>query len=263
MTSGALAERSTPIRARDKLIVALDVGSVRDANIIIRELGDAISFYKIGPHLLLDPDLHTLIAGLKRESKNIFLDLKVFDIPATVEGVVGAAAALEVNFITVAGQQPIMRAAAKARGTSALQILVVTLLTYMNQEDLKQEYGSDVPIDIFVRERARFAQINGCNGVISSPNEVRLIRDYVKSDDFVIVTPGIRPSNAATDDQKRIATPYQATLDGSDYLVIGRPIIRADNRLENALKILDEMQSALDLANSNFVADNQRNQRSV
>jgi orotidine-5'-phosphate decarboxylase len=232
--------------ARDRLIVALDVPSVSDAKAVVCELGDAVSFYKIGPHLLLDPDLHGLLRHLKTEVKDIFLDFKVFDIPATVEGAVEAAARLGVRFITVAGQQPIMKAAVKARGAMSLQILVVTLLTYMNQEDLKREYGNDGSLEDFILSRAKFAASNGCDGVISSAREVRLIRDSIHRDDFVIVTPGIRPIGAEPDDQKRIVTPYDAIICGSDYLVIGRPIIHARSRRQAAEEILSQMQTAID-----------------
>lgn len=236
-----------PGLARDRLIVALDVGVVKEAEAIVQELGDSVSFYKIGMHLLLEPGLHDLIRYLKDKSKDIFLDFKVFDIPATVEGAVRAAAALGIKFITVAGQQPIMKAAVKARGDAALQILVVTLLTYMDQEDLKREYGSAASIDDFILERAKFAANNGCDGVISSAREVRLIKDNIQRDNFKIVTPGIRPRNSSLDDQKRVATPHEAIINGSDYLVIGRPITHGGKpRREAALEILREMQGAMD-----------------
>ncbi|MBV8736085.1 MAG: orotidine-5'-phosphate decarboxylase [Alphaproteobacteria bacterium] len=240
------------VQARDRLIVALDVGSVREAKGIVQELDDTVSFYKIGPHLLLDPELHDLLRHLKAESKAVFLDLKVFDIPATVEGAVRAAAALGVKFITVAGQQPIMEAAVKARGNTTLQILVVTLLTYMTQEDLKREYGSAASLDEFILERAKFAADRGCDGVISSAKEVRLIRENIERKDFLIVTPGIRPDNSSLDDQKRVVTPYDAIKNGSNYLVIGRPIISRKPRCDAAMAILREIQQAL----NDKIADN-------
>jgi len=236
-----------PVGAREKLIVALDVSGANEAKAIVRDLDNAVSFYKIGPHLLLDPDLHNLIRDLKDRSKDIFLDFKAFDIPATVEGAVRAAAAVGVKFITVVGQQQIVRAAVKARGKSPLQILVVTLLTYLNQEDLRREYHCDIPIDTFILERAMFASDNNCDGVISSAREVRLISENIKRDDFIIVTPGIRPADSAADDQKRVATPYNAISNGANYLVVGRPIIYSRKpRREAALDILREMQAALD-----------------
>lgn len=133
--------------ARDRLIVALDVNSVDEANAIVGELDDTITFYKIGLHLLLDPQLHHLFGRLKDDAKNVFLDFKAFDIPATVEGAVRAAVSLGVKFITVAGQQSIMKAAVNARGNSALQILVVTLLTYIKSRRFEyriwQQYVSE------------------------------------------------------------------------------------------------------------------------
>jgi orotidine-5'-phosphate decarboxylase len=232
--------------ARERLIVALDVGNVKAAEAIVHELGETVSFYKLGWHLLLDRDFHKLLAQLKEDKKDIFLDFKVFDIPATIEGAVRAACFLGAKFITVVGQREIIKAAVKARGDSSLQILVVTLLTYMNQQDLTSEYGSSMTLDDFIRERAKFAARENCDGVISSAQEVRLIRDSIERNDFAIVTPGIRPKGASVDDQKRIATPYDAIRNGSNYLVIGRPIIQASQKQEAALAILSEMQTALD-----------------
>jgi orotidine-5'-phosphate decarboxylase len=186
------------------------------------------------------------LTRLKSEDKNIFLDFKVFDIPATIEGAVRAACFLGAKFITVVGQREIIKAAVKARGNSSLQILVVTLLTYMNQQDLQSEYGSSMTLEVFIRERAKFAASARCDGVISSAQEVRIIRDNIERDDFVIVTPGIRPKGASMDDQKRVATPSSAIRNGSDYLVIGRPIIQATDKKKAAQNILDEMQTALD-----------------
>jgi orotidine-5'-phosphate decarboxylase len=239
------------VQARDRLIVALDVVSISEAKGIVRELDDAVSFYKIGPHLLLDPELHSLLHHLKVKSKEVFLDLKVFDIPATVEGAVRAAASLGVRFITVAGQQPIMEAAVRARGNATLQILVVTLLTYMTQDDLKREYGSAASLDEFILGRAKFAAGHGCDGVISSAKEVRLIRENIERKDFLIVTPGIRPDNSSLNDQRRVAKPYDAIKNGSDYLVIGRPIISRKPRYDAAMAILREIQQALDDENAN------------
>jgi orotidine-5'-phosphate decarboxylase len=252
MAPAVFEKHKAQVRARDRLIVALDVGSVREAKGIVQELDDAVSFYKIGPHLLLDTELHSLLNYLRAESKAVFLDLKVFDIPATVEGAVRTAAALGVKFITVAGQQPIMEAAVKARGNTTLQILVVTLLTYMTQEDLKREYSSATSLDEFILGRAKFAAGHGCDGVISSAKEVRLIRENIERKDFLIVTPGIRPGNSSLDDQKRVATPYDAIKNGSNYLVIGRPIISRKPRYDAAMAILREIQQALD----DKIADN-------
>jgi orotidine-5'-phosphate decarboxylase len=232
--------------ARERLIVALDVGNVQEAKDIVRDLGATVSFYKLGWHLLLDRDFHELLTQLKADEKDIFLDFKVFDIPETIEGAVRAACFLGAKFITVVGQREIIKAAAKARGNSYLQILVVTLLTYMNQEDLTSEYGESATLDKFIRERAKFAAQEGCGGVISSAQEVGLIRDSIDRDDFLIVTPGIRPRGASMDDQKRTATPYDAIRNGSDYLVVGRPIIRANDKKGAARDILGEMQTALD-----------------
>jgi orotidine-5'-phosphate decarboxylase len=233
-------------RARDRLIVALDVGKVEEAERIVRELEGTVDYFKVGLHLQLDPALHGLIAYLLHREKKIFLDFKAFDIPATVAGAVRASAALGVTFITVIGQEQIVEAAVKARGNSGLKILVVTLLTGMNEKDMQREYSTEIPMNDFIVKRARFAANEGCDGVISSAREVELIRRNVR-DGFLIVTPGIRPHDAGVmnDDQKRIMTPYDAIIAGANYLVVGRPIIQQYDRASAAERILDEMQRAL------------------
>ncbi len=246
MTQAHAGVRTSPEAARNRLIVALDVPRVTEAIAIAEELGDIVSFYKIGPHLLLDPELHSLFRRLKSGGKNVFLDCKLFDIPATVAGAVRAAANLGVKFITVAGQQPIIRAAVKAKHGSSLQILVVTLLTYMDQNDLQREYQNNVSLEDFILARAKFAAENGCDGVISSAREVRLIRESINQENFMIVTPGIRPRGSELNDQKRVVTPYEAIANGSDYLVIGRPIIDAPSRRRAAEEILSQIRMAIE-----------------
>jgi orotidine-5'-phosphate decarboxylase len=234
-------------KARDRLIVALDVGDVDEAEQIVRELEGTVDYFKIGLHLQLDPNLHRLFAYLLRREKKVFLDFKAFDIPATVAGAVRASAALGVTFITVIGQGQIVEAAVKARGNSELKILVVTLLTGMNEKDMQREYSTTIPMDEFVIKRARFAADQGCDGVISSAREVALIRKNVARKDFLIVTPGIRPRDASVvnDDQKRVMTPYDAIIAGANYLVVGRPIVQQSDRARAAERILGEMQRAL------------------
>ena len=231
--------------ARDKLIVALDVDSVRSALAIVDQLGEAVTFYKVGLHLQLDRELHSLLERLIKSQKRIFLDFKAFDIPETVSGTVKAASNLGVDFITVVGQRAIVRAAVNAR-SDRLKILVVTLLTGMDQSDLHNEYRTEMPISEFVTRRAQFAAESGCDGVISSAREVDIIRQAVNSRDFLIVTPGIRPSGISNDDQKRVATPYDAIKKGADYLVIGRPIIRADNPLAAVRTVIEEMARGIE-----------------
>jgi orotidine-5'-phosphate decarboxylase len=228
-------------QASDRLIVALDVPNFSAAEVLVDGLNGEVSFYKIGLHLQLDRGLHRLFEKIVSDRKHIFLDFKTFDIPATVAGAVRAASALGIDFITVTGQRAIVEAAVSAR-SNGLKILVVTLLTGMNEQDMWHDYGTKMPMNEFIAQRAQFAASAGCDGVISSAQEVSLIRDAVKGrPDFLIVTPGIRPRGVDVDDQKRVATPYEAIRNGADYLVVGRPIIHNPHPLEAARDILREM----------------------
>lgn len=246
MVGNASARSHILAMAREKLIVALDVASVKEARSIVEDLKDSVSFYKIGLHLQLDPELPSLFARLLQEQKRIFLDFKFIDIPATVEGAVKAAARLRIKFITVMGQRHIVEAAVKGRGSSDLKILAVTLLTGMTEADMKREYNTDLSLENFIKRRAEAASEMGCDGVISSPNEVKLIRSAIRRENFLVVTPGIRQAGAEPDDQKRTATPGDAILNGADYLVVGRPIIHQEERRQAAERIVNEMADALE-----------------
>jgi orotidine-5'-phosphate decarboxylase len=231
--------------ASQKLIVALDVATVDDAHKLVCFLGDTVSFYKIGLHLQLDPGLAELFRTLREQQKGVFLDFKYIDIPATVEGAVAAAARLHIRFITVMGQRHIVQAAVKGKGGSDLKILAVTLLTGMTESDMQREYQTKLSLEEFISKRAKDASEMGCDGVISSPNEIEIIRSVVRNDNLLIVTPGIRPAGTPQDDQKRTATPSDAISRGADYLVVGRPITRAVEPKQAALRIIDEMATVL------------------
>jgi orotidine-5'-phosphate decarboxylase len=235
-----------PPSASERLIVALDFASADEACKIVERLADTVSFYKIGLHLQLAPGLHPLVAKLISAQKRLFLDFKYIDIPATVAGAVRTAAELGIDFITVIGQQQIVRAAVDARGTARTKVLAVTLLTAMNQADLRSEYHTALTLREFVERRAIAAAQAGGDGVIASPHEIELIRAAVPTPDFLIVTPGIRPAGAGRDDQSRTATPYEAVVRGADYLVVGRPVTRATEPRDAARRIIDEMALALD-----------------
>jgi orotidine-5'-phosphate decarboxylase len=238
--------RTQPLSARERLIVALDVQTVREAHRIVDELEDTVSFYKIGLLLQLDQDLRSLFDRLTRDGKRIFLDFKYIDIPATIEGAVRAASRLGFKFITVIGQSHIVKAAVKGRGNSDLKILAVTLLTGMTEGDMQKEYCTKLSLEEFVEKRAREAYLMGCDGVISSPNEVKLIRSAIQRDNFLVVTPGIRQIGAEPDDQKRTATPRDAILNGADHLVVGRPITRQRDKREAAQRIIDQVAAAIE-----------------
>ncbi len=244
-TTGARQQADRRARsATDRLIVALDAPTAKEASRVVEELGDIVGFYKIGLMLQLDPDLRALVERLIGQGKGVFLDFKYIDIPATIEGAVRAASRLGVRFMTVIGERQVVGAAVKGRGNSDLKILAVTLLTGMSEQDMQYEYRTTASIDEFVTRRAREAAALGCDGVISSPNEARLIRSAVKNDDFLIVTPGIRPIGTEPGDQKRTATPRDAILNGADHLVVGRPIVQQQDRREAARRIIEEIAAA-------------------
>jgi orotidine-5'-phosphate decarboxylase len=233
------------IPAQERLIVALDVPSVDAAHRIVDELGDAVSFYKIGLYLQLDPELPSLFSRLRKDHKSIFVDYKYIDVPATVEGGVRTASRLGIRFMTVMGQRHVVEAATRGRESADLKIFAVTLLTAMTEEDLKREYSTELSLQEFVAKRAAQASALGCDGVIASANDIELIRSVAQREDFLIVTPGIRPTGTEHDDQKRTATPYDAIFAGADYLVVGRPIIRQSDKRQAAQRIINEMANAL------------------
>jgi len=222
----------------DRLIVALDVPNVLDALKITQQLGDAVSFYKIGLGMLTGGGL-ALANELKQEfGKRIFLDMKFFDIGATVEKAVAGIAQYDLDFLTVHGDPHVVRAAVAGRGDSNLKILAVTILTSLDRGDLDDCLIRAGDIQPLVVERARRALLAGADGVIASPQEAALIRALPEATGKLIVTPGVRPAGAALGDQKRIATPASAIQDGANHIVVGRPILNAADPRQAALDIL-------------------------
>jgi orotidine-5'-phosphate decarboxylase len=231
--------------ARDRLIVALDLPDLTAARAVVDELGDEISFYKVGPHLFAK-GLIDFIEYLVGSGKRVFLDFKSVDIGETMRGTIARVSALGVDFATIMGTPTTIAAASAGRGASLKpKILFVTLLTDHSEADMQREYNTAKTVEEFVAEHARIAAEAGADGVISSPREAAAIRQAVPQPGFLIVTPGIRPAGSAAGDQARIATPAAAIAARADYLVIGRPIIRAEDRRAAARRILDEMQEAL------------------
>lgn len=219
--------------ADDRLIVALDVDSFDKMKALVETLGDSISFYKVGMELYYSAGRKT-VRYLRENGKKIFLDLKLHDIPNTVGHSVASVTRLGVNLLTVhaTGGRNMIAAAARAAwitaeelGVERPKVLAVTVLTSFDDKGW-QEVGGHLPIQEHVLELAKLAQDAGADGVIASPREASAIRKAC-GPDFEIVTPGIRPSFAQTDDQRRIATPSQALADGASQLVIGRPITQA------------------------------------
>jgi orotidine-5'-phosphate decarboxylase len=211
--------------ARDRLIVALDVPGVAEAQALVRTLGDAVSFYKIGLELVMNGGLE-FARSLTAEGKRVFLDMKLLDIENTVERAVRAAAGTGATFLTVHGHDTkTLRAAMHGKAGRPLQILAITVLTNLDADDLRQQGLTQKPIDVGLR-RAAFARECGCDGVVASGHEARAIRAAI-GPAMVIVTPGVRLATDARGDQSRAATPQEAILAGADYLVVGRPISQA------------------------------------
>jgi orotidine-5'-phosphate decarboxylase len=226
--------------ADDRLIVALDVPNLLDAGQIIDQLGDSVSFYKIGLGMLTGGGF-ALANELKQRDKRVFLDMKLFDIGATVEKAVAGTAQYDLDFLTVHGDPHVVKAAVAGRGDSATKILAVTILTSLDRSDLDACLIKSGDIQNLVVERARNAFNAGADGVIASPQEAALIRALPEANGKLIVTPGVRPAGAALGDQKRIATPAQAIKDGADHIVIGRPIWQAENPRDAAEAVVKEL----------------------
>lgn len=232
--------------AAERLIVALDVPTLPQAHEIVNELGNTVSHYKVGPHLFVK-GLIDFIEYLKLEKgKKIFLDFKSFDIGDTIRGMSAQAARLDIDFMTIGRTASTIVAAKEAREERPRpKILVVTLLTDLDQNDMRAEFNTEETVEQFVARRAIEAERAGADGVICSPREVRAVRAAVSRRDFLIVTPGIRPIGISSDDQKRVATPRSAILAGADHLVVGRPIIKEKDKLASAERILAEIGGAI------------------
>ncbi len=229
--------------ADDRLIVAMDVPNAIAGLKLAQELGDAVSFYKIGLGMLTGGGL-ALANELKAElGKKIFLDMKLFDIGATVENAVRGLAQFDLDFLTVHGDPYVVRAAQEGKGDKGLKILAVTILTSLERADLDGALIKEGAVKDLVLERAGNAFHAGADGVIASPQEAALIRALPEAEGKLIVTPGVRPAGADLGDQKRVATPANAIRDGVDHIVVGRPIWQAENPRTAAEAILAELKS--------------------
>ncbi len=227
----------------DRLIVALDVPNIVAGLDLANRLGDAVSFYKIGLGMLTGGGF-ALANELKAErGKRVFLDLKLFDIGATVEAAVRGIAQYDLDFLTVHGDPQVVRAAAEGRRGTSLRILAVTILTSLDRADLDANLIHAGDIHDITLERAARALEAGADGVIASPMEARAIRALPQAQGKLIVTPGVRPAGSASGDQKRIATPVQAIRDGADHIVVGRPIWQASDPRQAALAVLRDLDT--------------------
>jgi orotidine-5'-phosphate decarboxylase len=205
----------------ERLIFALDVPDADAARSLVDRLGDSVRFYKIGLELLMAGGYFELLDWLAERDKRIFVDLKFFDVPATVGRAVARLNHRGVTFCTVHGNQGIMEAAARAK--EDVKVLAVTALTSLDRGDL-QDMGFECDVPELVLSRARRALEAGCDGVVSSGLEAQMLREHLDHR-LMVVTPGIRPvDNRPADDQKRVVSVEQAFGLGADYIVVGRPI---------------------------------------
>ncbi|MHB8424709.1 MAG: orotidine-5'-phosphate decarboxylase [Gammaproteobacteria bacterium] len=215
---------SNSVPRRERLIFALDVADAENARQLVVQLRDAVQFYKIGLELFMAGGYFELLDWLVAQHKKVFVDLKFFDIPATVQAAVRQLSRRGATFCTVHGNQAIMEAAAEVKGD--LKVLAVTLLTSLDRGDL-DDLGFKCDVEQLVLSRARRALEAGCDGVVSSGMETAKLRAFIDQR-LLVVTPGIRPvENRPDDDQKRAVTAEQAFRNGADYIVVGRPIRKA------------------------------------
>jgi orotidine-5'-phosphate decarboxylase len=231
----------TQTLADDRLIVAIDLPNVVAGLALAEQLGDAVSFYKIGLGMLTGGGL-ALANELKQEhGKRIFLDMKFFDIGATVTAAVRGIAQFDLDFLTVQGDPHVVRAARDGAAGSGLKILAVTVLTSLDRRDLDEGLIRPGDVTEITLERAARALAAGADGVIASPMEAAAIRALPEAAGKLIVTPGVRPAGADLGDQKRVATPAAALRAGADHIVVGRPVWAAADPQAAARAILSEI----------------------
>lgn len=226
---------------RERLIVALDLPSVRTAEDMVARLGESVRFYKIGYQLAFAGGL-SFAAGLIAAGKQVFLDLKLHDIGNTVTKGVESVAQLGATFLTVHAYPQTMKAAVEGKRGSTLRILAVTVLTSYDDADLAAA-GYEMNVKELAAARAAQARDTGVDGLVCSAEEVAGLRD-IAGPGMALVTPGIRPAGSATGDQKRIMTPGRAIQAGADYLVVGRPIVDARDPQAAAEAIVTEIEQA-------------------
>lgn len=227
--------------ARDRLIVGLDVPTIAEAEKAVGELGDTVSFYKIGYQLVFAGGLE-LARDLRADGKNIFLDMKLLDIDNTVAKGVENIVKMGLTMLTIHAYPKAMRAAVEAAAGSSLCLLGVTVLTSMDDEDLK-DAGYGFGAEELVKKRAKDAHAAGMGGVVASALEATSIRPII-GPDMALVTPGIRLAGGEVGDQKRVMTPEKAIANGASHLVVARPIIQAEDRAAAAAQFVHEIQQA-------------------
>jgi len=227
----------------DRLIVALDVPTAPEALAIVEDIGEFVSFYKIGLGMLTGGGMAAAIE-LKEQGKRVFLDMKLFDIGATVEAAVRGLTQYDLDFLTIHGDPHVVRAAGEGRGDRGTKLLAVTVLTSLDRGDLDESLIAPGDVAEIAVERAARALAAGADGVIASPHEIAAIRALPEAKGKLIVTPGVRPFGADEGDQKRVATPSAAISAGADHIVVGRPIWRSDSPRSAAEQVIRDMLQA-------------------
>ncbi|MBC7229797.1 MAG: orotidine-5'-phosphate decarboxylase [Actinobacteria bacterium] len=226
----------------ERLICALDCEDGAEAKAMVERLDGIVSFFKVGI-ILQAAAGREVVDHLLERGKRVFLDLKYYDIPETVERAVARAAALGVSFLTVHGNAAIIRGAVRGRGDAGLKLLAVTVLTSLDQEDI-EDMGYGCRLEELVAHRVRKAREYGCDGVICSPREIETVRREAGGG-FLVVTPGIRTELGEGEEHRRFAGPGEAMRRGADYIVVGRPITRAPDPARAALEIIEDMRAGL------------------
>ncbi len=236
---------------KEKICAALDVDSMDEAVRLVDMLSPYVGVFKVGAHLFATGEGKRIIDCINARNSKIFLDLKYHDIPNTVANTAKVACGLGVYMFNVhaTGGAAMMGAVAKAvreesrkTGKTRPKVLAVTVLTSISGDELQGELKVSLPLEEYVAHLARLAEKSGLDGVVCSPNEIEIVRRACGKD-FLVVTPGIRPAwSVSKDDQKRVLTPAEAIKRGADYIVVGRPIIKADDPVEAAKKLLEEIQ---------------------
>ena len=228
--------------ARSRLIVALDLPTIVAAREMVAQLGEAVSFYKVGMELIYAGGLE-LVRELVADGKEVFVDLKLHDIPNTVEKAAAQIAGLGARFLTIHGFPQTMKAAKRGVSGSNLQLLAVTVMTSYDDADLV-EAGYALNVKALVARRAEQAKAIGIDGLILSPEELKTTRAQLGRD-MLLITPGVRPAGADVGDQKRIMTPAKAILAGADRIVVGRPVTQSTNPKQAAQAIVLDISDAL------------------
>ena len=226
-----------------RVIVALDVDSAAEARGLVRRLGGQIGFYKVGMELYAAAGMD-FVRELLGQGKDVFLDMKYYDIGETVKRAVRVAARSGVRFLTVHGSSQVMRAAIEGRGEAGTKLLAVTVLTSFDQQDLA-DMGYECALADLVALRVRKAREAGMDGLVCSPLDAAMVRAEAGRE-ATLVTPGVRSGGAAKGDQKRVATPEEAIRAGADYVVMGRQITRAEDPAAAAARVAEEIAGALE-----------------